>query len=192
MILKNNESGNVAYGWFMIVAYLIMAGLLWLAWSQVVDTILAVAINPMIADGEMSLQTANAIGWGVNFIRYCIPVILLAIFMFSVNYAIVTSGGGGYDPGAMWMGILAFFICTMAGILLAFGGGLLIDQLHAASSDLPYENSPTAVAMRGDLYFFINLFFFVCYCCPVLGTVLMFQSVVRRERGSAYTGGAGW
>lgn len=92
MKYKANDSG-LAFGFMMVCLYFGVAVLLWLSWSFVFNEFLAVAVNPSIADGELSLQTVHAVDWNVNVLRYAPPVILLFGFIWAINRAIFKRGG---------------------------------------------------------------------------------------------------
>lgn len=87
-----NEDG-LAYGFSMIVLYLGAGILIWGAWSYIFDLILGLIINPDIMAGGISIQTAHAVAWNVDILRYAPPVILLGGFIFIVNRAVVKKGG---------------------------------------------------------------------------------------------------
>ena len=90
--MKLNEDG-LAYGFSMIVLYFVAATAIWFCWSFVFNVILGSVINPDILAGGISVQTANAVDWNVNFIRYAPPVIILAGFIYTVNRAVFKKQG---------------------------------------------------------------------------------------------------
>lgn len=181
-----NDDG-LAYGLIMIVLYFGAAVLIWMGWAAVVDNLLAVMINPYIAAGDVSLQTAHATAWSVNFLRYCVPVILIFGLVFSVNWAIYKTGGGAATFNTFWWGFLAFLIFTIAGIVMAFYGGYFLDTMtNDVVSRLPNPDPAMTDQMQADIYWFINLFYLVCDFMPVLGGAIWGQSIVKRVRVSQY------
>ena len=90
--MKLNDDG-LAYGFSMIVLMILGGTGIWLCWGYVFNVILGMVINPDIMAGAISKQTAGAILWNVNILRYAPPVIILGIFMFAVNRAVVKKGG---------------------------------------------------------------------------------------------------
>jgi hypothetical protein len=182
----DNEAG-LAYGAMMVGLYLIMGALIWLSWTYAYDLVLGSTINPMIAAGEVSEQTAAATSWNVNFIRYAPPIILLFGFCFAINWAIYRSGGGPTTFSTFWWGFLAFFLFCVIGLIMSFWGGYLIDIVHEKSVDWPGQDSDFADNSLWTVYWFINLYYFICYCIPVLGAIIFGQSLVKRVRVSGYT-----
>lgn len=90
--MKLNDDG-MAYGFSMIVLYFIAATIIWLSWAFTFNIILGSVINPDILAGGISIQTANAVGWNVNFIRYAPPVIMIFGFIYAVNRAVFKKQG---------------------------------------------------------------------------------------------------
>ena len=182
----DHPEAGLAYGWMMLCLYFGMAALIWVTWTYAYDSFLGIIINPYITAGDVSLQTAHATEWNVNFMRYAVPIILLFGFVFAVNWAIYKSGGGMATFSTFWWGFLAFCICCVTGLILSFLGGYFIEILHEQAITLPGHDSDFAVQTQGNVYWYINLFYFVCYCIPILGAVIFGQSVVKRVRVSGY------
>lgn len=84
---------GLAYGYMMILLFLIAGVMIWLCWSVIFNMFLETAINPSIISGEVSKQTAAATAFNVNVLRYAPPIILLFAFLFGVNRAIFKRGG---------------------------------------------------------------------------------------------------
>lgn len=195
-LYRNNEVGSLAASAFMLVVFLGLAGALWLCWSYVVDVFLIAFINPHIATGQTSLQTRNSAEWAVNFIRYGMPIILLFWFVTGINWAIIHSSGGVPNRSSFWLGVCVFFTFCLGGLIMSSAGGLMLDRIVEDTRDLPYQCHGTGdtgigCRMQQDIYFLINSYYLVCYLIPVIGAVLFFQSVMKRESTSAFTG-AGW
>ena len=186
IIHDTDKDAGLAYGAMMVGLYLIMGALIWLSWTFAYDLVLGSTINPMIAAGEVSEQTAAATGWNVNFIRYAPPIILLFGFCFAINWAIYRSGGGPTTFSTFWWGFVAFFLFCVVGLIMSFWGGYLIDMIHDESTDWPGQDSDFADGSLWLVYWFINMYYFVCYCIPVLGAVIFGQSLVKRVRVSGY------
>jgi len=83
----DNESG-LAYGWMMLLLYFGAAIVIWMAWTAMIDILLVTVVNPRIIAGTMSLQAVNAGNWNVNVVKFAVPLILIAGFIYSVNRAI--------------------------------------------------------------------------------------------------------
>jgi hypothetical protein len=186
MILRKDSEEALAYGWMMIALYLFMSVLIWLSWTYAYDLFLGSVINPYIMAGSVSVQTAHATSWNVNFIRYAVPIFLLFGFVFSINWAIYKSGGGMATYSTFWYGFLAFVIFCVAGLLMSFWGGYMIDTLHEKAITMPGHDSNFAVQTQWMVYWFINYYFLVMYCIPIMGAIIFGQSIVKRVRMSQY------
>jgi hypothetical protein len=88
---KNDEA--LAWGYAMIVLYFIVGAMLFLSWGVVINNVLTVSMNPMITAGDVSVQTVNTTTWDINALRYGVPLILLAGFIWVTNRAIFKRGG---------------------------------------------------------------------------------------------------
>jgi hypothetical protein len=86
-----------------------------------------------------------------------------------------------------WFGFLTFIICCVIAIVMSFYGGGFIDMLHDKQKDMPGHDSDFAEATEDQVYFFINLYYFVMYCIPVLGALIWGQAIIKRVRQSQYT-----
>lgn len=182
-----SDDSGIAYGAMMVALYLIIGVLIWLSWTYAYDLVLGSTINPMIAAGQVSEQTAAATAWDVNFIRYAPPIMLLFGFCFAINWAIYRSGGGPTTFSTFWWGFVAFLLFCVVGLILTFFGGYLIDYIHEDSASWPGQDSNFANDSLWTVYWFINCYYFVCYCIPVLGAIIFGQSLVKRVRMSGYT-----
>lgn len=183
----DTESG-LAYGWMMLMLYFAGAIMIWMAYGTVYDTLLVSVINPHISDGSLSMQTVNTMAWNVNILRYCVPVILVFGFVFSINWAIYKTGGGLATFSTFWWGFIAFIIFTVAGLIMAFFGGMIIDMFtNQIAQTLPYQDTAMAVLMQRDIYWFINFYYLACDLMPVLGAAIWGQSIVKRVRTGAYS-----
>jgi hypothetical protein len=83
----DNEEG-LALGWMMLLLYFGAAIVIWFCWTAFVDILMVTTINPRIVAGTMSLQAVNAGNWTVNIIKFAVPLILIAGFIYAVNRAI--------------------------------------------------------------------------------------------------------
>jgi hypothetical protein len=185
---KMDHDEALAYGWIMLCLYFFGAILIWMGYAVIYDNLLVTTINPYISNGSLTLQTANAISWNVNIIRYCVPVILVFGFVFAINWAIYKTGGGMATFSTFWWGFLAFIIFTVAGLIMAFFGGMFIDIFtNGVVQTLPYQNTALATKMQGDIYWFINMYYLACDMMPVLGGAIFGQSIVKRVRTGTFS-----
>lgn len=86
-----------------------------------------------------------------------------------------------------WAGFLFFMMCCVVAIIMAFYGGNFIDIMHNQQQNLPGHDSNFAEVAEDQVYFFINLYFLLMYCIPVLGGVVWGQAIIKRVRESQYT-----
>jgi hypothetical protein len=85
-----------------------------------------------------------------------------------------------------WYGFLVFIIFTINAIFVSFYGGFLIDTIHATGETLPGSTSDFAQQSSGQVYWFINLFYLICYAWPVLGGLVFAQAILKKGRTSQY------
>lgn len=188
MITTTDSCDGLAYGWGMIMLYFFGAIVTWMAYGTIYDTLLVSIINPYIIAGNVSVQTANAVAWNVNILRYCVPVIIVFGFVFALNWAIYKTGGGLTTFSTFWWGFVAFIIFTIAGLIMAFFGGMVLDIFtNQIAQTLPYQNTAMATYMQKDIYWFINFYYLACDIMPVLGAAIWGQSIVKRVRTGSYS-----
>lgn len=89
-----NEEG-LAYGFLMLVLFFIAAPIVIMAWWMIIDTILVTTVNPTIASGGVSRQTAQATAWPINVLKYSIVLVLLTGFVWAANHGIFRRTSGG-------------------------------------------------------------------------------------------------
>jgi hypothetical protein len=88
-------------------------------------------------------------------------------------------------------GFMLMIFCIGCGILLAFAGGTVIDMLTMGSTgELLTNNSHVSTdfkaAQSATMYWFINLYYFICYALPVLGIGIFIQSILPQTSGDRY------
>ena len=88
--------------------------------------------------------------------------------------------------GTFYFGFLAFVICCLVGLVMSWIGGGLIDTLHETGKDLPGSDSDFANDTQGQVYWAMNLYYFLMYVIPVIGAVIFGQSILKRVRQSRY------
>jgi hypothetical protein len=85
-------------------------------------------------------------------------------------------------------GFVLMIFCIASGILLSFAGGTLIDTftIGPASETLTNNTHVSAdfqAAQAATMYWFINLYYFICYALPVLGIGIFIQSILPQTSG---------
>jgi ABC-type amino acid transport system permease subunit len=88
-------------------------------------------------------------------------------------------------------GFILMIVCIAAGILLAFVGGTVIDTMTMGKTGEPFVNNsdiPTEWKNSQDatMWWFINLYYFICYALPVLGVAIFIQSILPKTSGDKY------
>jgi len=88
-------------------------------------------------------------------------------------------------------GFVLMIVCITLGILMAYAGGTLIDRLTMGDTgDILLNNSHVSPdfqkAQQGTMWWFVNLYYFICYALPVLGIVIFIQSILPKTSGDRY------
>jgi hypothetical protein len=86
-----------------------------------------------------------------------------------------------------YWGFLTFIICCGIGLIMSFFGGQFIDTMVNMQSELPGHDSSFATQTEGQVYWFINLYYLLMYCIPILGAIIFGQAIIKRVRQSQYT-----
>lgn len=89
------------------------------------------------------------------------------------------------------MGFVLMIICIAIGILMSFAGGTVIDILTTGTGGKALLNnsmvsSDFQASQQSTMWFFVNLYYFLCYAVPVLGIVIFIQSILPRTSGDRY------
>jgi len=85
-------------------------------------------------------------------------------------------------------GFILMIVCITLGILMSFGGGTLIDLMTMGETgELLLNNTGVSAefqaAQLGTMFWFINLYYFMCYAIPLLGIVIFIQSILPKTAG---------
>ena len=85
-------------------------------------------------------------------------------------------------------GFILMIVCITLGILMSFGGGTLIDLMTMGETgQILLNNSGVSSDFRaaqvGTMFWFINLYYFMCYAIPLLGIVIFIQSILPKTSG---------
>jgi hypothetical protein len=90
-------------------------------------------------------------------------------------------------------GFIIMVICIACGILLSYAGGMFIDTLTMGrTGETLINNTEIHIstewrqAQYNSMWWFINLYYFLCYCIPVLGIGIFIQSILPRTTGDRY------
>ena len=88
----DHESG-VAYGFYMAIAAIVLAGIVLAMFGPVNNKILDYS-NEEIAAGHMSVQTKHAIGWNVAAMVWAPIICLVVFFLWAVVRALEQKRAG--------------------------------------------------------------------------------------------------
>jgi len=89
------------------------------------------------------------------------------------------------------MGFVIMVSLVSLGILMAFAGGTVIDVLTMGDTGQTLTNnshvsSDFKASQNATMWFFINLYYFICYALPVLGIAIFVQGILPRTSGDRY------
>lgn len=179
----------------MLLVFVIAAAFIYLFIGQT-ENALMVPINKLINAGTVSQQTAQAIAWNRN-LTMALPILaLIGAFVWSVIRGVGGRGDsyGGATFQSFFTGWIVLISCCLVGFMMSFTGGLVIDTLYThldnagmiQSADISAEWNE---AQASTMYQYINLYYLLCFLCPILGLAVFFQSIVRKTYGSRMTAG---
>lgn len=172
----------------MIVLFLLLGAISWMAMSFVMNETISVA-NDNIADSKMSQQTKNTMDVARTIAMYLPVFMLIAAFIWSMLRGI---GGSGATYQSFYTGWVIFFLCCLVGFYMAFLGGLLIDNLYTELDNHSYIGNTTHMsaawvdAQESTMWWFINAYYFLCCFVSIIGAFVFFQSIVRSTFGNRY------
>jgi len=190
MVCSHSNDDAVAYGWFMLLVFLILGAFSYLCVITLYNGIITPA-NADIASGMTSEQTKNALFFNRDIAMYMPVFMLIGAFIWAMVRGI---GGSGATYQSFYTGWVIFILCCIVGFLMSFAGGMLIDRLYTNLDDQGYIQGPKistewATAQGETMWWFINLFYFLCYMVPCLGGAVFFQGIAKRTSGSQYIRG---
>lgn len=185
-LYERNDSG-ISYGWFMLLCFLVLGAFTYLCIVALYNGVIGVA-NTDITAGATSQQTKNAMSFNRDVAMYLPVVMIIGAFVWSAVRGI---GGSGATYQSFYTGYVVLIICCITAFIMAFAGGMLIDRLYTNLDSLGYIQGSAIPADWGivqgnTMWWFINLFYFLCYMVPFLGLAVFFQSIAKRTSGSQY------
>jgi hypothetical protein len=95
------------------------------------------------------------------------------------------------------IGFTLFLVAILTGLVMSWVGGQLIDGFYAnelngqplvPASLILYAQSPfyTATSNMSEAIYFVNLFYLLCYALPIIGCLLLWQSLVKYQSAEYY------
>lgn len=184
-----NDSG-VSYGWFMILAFIILGAFSYFCVMAIYNVVIEKE-NEMISDGQSSQATRSALSFNRDLAMYMPVFMLVGVFIWAMVRGI---GGSGATFQTFYFGYVILFLCCFVSFLMAFAGGIFIDNLYNALDERSLIGSPGLSAEWADvqvphLYTMMNMFYGMCYIVPFIGLAVFFQAIARRTSGSQYIRG---
>lgn len=94
-------------------------------------------------------------------------------------------------------GFVFFITACLIGFILSWYGGMLIDGFYnnelngekiVPDSLLEYAASPVYDDMSGlgQEVYYVNLFYFLAWFCPILGAIVLYQTLFKDESTETY------
>lgn len=181
-----NEDG-VAYGWFMIGAFLILGALSYFCVMAIYNVVIEKE-NVEITAGTSSEATKNALAFNRDIGMYMPVFMIFGVFIWAMVRGI---GGSGATFQTFYYGYIILFMACFVSFLMAFSGGMFIDKLYIALDARGYIGAPGlpadwAATQAANIYTFMNMYYGLCYIVPFIGLAVFFQSIAKRTSGSQY------
>jgi hypothetical protein len=191
--LDNSEA--IAYGWFMLLVFIFLGAITYIAIVTVENRVLEVAGSDIVG-GTMSTQTSNAINFNKQVGMYLPVLILLGAFIWAMIRGIGGRGdfSGGATYQAFYTGWVILVLCCMTGFMMSFLGGTIIDRLYTSLDNAnmiqgTMVSAEWNTAQDDTMWTFINAYYFLCYLTPILGVIVYFQAIIRKTQGNRYIQG---
>jgi hypothetical protein len=180
------ESG-VAYGWFMIGAFLILGAFTYFC-TMAIYNVVILKENTFIEGNMTSEATKQALTFNRDMGMYMPVFMLVGVFVWAMVRGI---GGSGATFQTFYFGYVILFLCCFVSFLMAFAGGAFIDRYYMAMDDRGFIGAPGlpaiwAAAQENYMYQFMNMFYGLCFIVPFIGLAVFFQSIAKRTSGSQY------
>jgi len=181
-------NAGIAYGWFMLLVFLVVGAASWMCLAVLFNGIIAPA-NTDIVSGVMSMQTKNTMGFSRDLAMYLPVFMLIGAFIWAMLRGI---GGSGATYQAFYTGYVIFVLCCATGFMMAFLGGTIIDRMYIGLDNAGLMNNATHLTQAwadiqdSTIWWYINAYYFLCNLCSILGGIVYFQSIVRNTSGNRF------
>lgn len=188
--LKYDNSIAIAYGWIMLLTFLFIAVMIYLAIGGVENQFLE-PINTMIGKGTISTQTKNAIEWQRNMTMTLPVLALIGAFVWSVVRGVGGRGDsyGGATYQSFFSGWTMLVLFCVTGFIMSFVGGIFIDSIYTAFDNRgliqgDWMPEDWKIVQADTMWWPINAYYSLCFITPLFGLFLFIQSIVRRTYGN--------
>jgi len=189
MITRHSNDDAVAYGWYMIGAFLILGALSYFCTMAIYNVVIEKE-NVFIAANQTSLATKNALAFNRDMGMYMPVFMLIGVFIWAMVRGI---GGSGATFQTFYFGYVILFLCCFISFLMSFAGGVFIDRLYITLDEQGYIGaawmSADWVSAQNMVFQFMNMYYGLCFIVPFIGLAMFFQSIAKRTSGSQYIRG---
>jgi hypothetical protein len=187
MSSRHANEDAIAYGWFMIGAFIILGAFTYFV-SMAIYNVVIVKENVMITANQSSKATKDALAFNRDMGMYLPVFMLIGVFIWAMVRGI---GGSGATFQTFYFGYVILFLSCFIAFMMSFAGGVFIDKLYTALDDKGYIGSPGlsapwANAQMPGLITLMNIYYGLCYITPFIGLAVYFQSIAKRTSGSQY------
>ena len=187
MISRHANEDAVAYGWFMIGAFLILGAFTYFCTMAIYNVVIEKE-NTFIENNASSEATKQALSFNRDMGMYMPVFMLIGVFVWAMVRGI---GGSGATFQTFYFGYVILLLCCFVSFVMAFGGWLFIDKLYMALDERlmigePGLNAEWAGVQVGNIYTFMNMYYGLCCIVPFIGLAVFFQSIAKRTSGSQY------
>lgn len=189
MVSRHANEDAVAYGWFMIGAFLILGALSYFCIMAIYNVVIEKE-NTFIATNATSEATKDALAFNRDMGMYMPVFMLIGVFIWAMVRGI---GGSGATFQTFYFGYVVLFLCCFISFIMAFAGGTFIDRFYSAMDEKGYIGAPGLDAKwataQESVFTFMNMYYGLCYIVPFIGLAMFFQSIAKRTSGSQYIRG---
>ena len=190
MGIDGSGEDGISYGWFMILAFLVLGALSYFCMMAIYNVVIEKE-NAFIAENATSKATKEALSFNRDMGMYLPVFMLIGVFIWAMVRGI---GGSGTTYQTFYFGYVILITSCFVAFLMSFAGGTFIDKFYAEMDEKGYIGEPGLDAKWADvqvvnIYTVMNMYYGLCFITPFIGLAVYFQSIARRTSGSQYIRG---